>query len=169
MTITKKSGFTLIETVLAIAVIGMVITAAASLTRSSLRMGYETMHRFTAFHLAEEGVEVVRHLRDSNWLQNRAWRRGLEDGMYEITELVENGVQDQHFALTKLSGAPTSPNLVLSEGEKFTRVIEIVTIAAGKDPKGAIRVTSRVNYTELSGVRDVSLSADFTDWKKGPL
>ena len=77
-------GFTLIETIIAITVIGLVITATAQLTQSSLRLGRVTMNQFVAYHLAEEGLEITRNIRDTNWLQNKAWNEGMSEGLYGI-------------------------------------------------------------------------------------
>jgi type II secretory pathway pseudopilin PulG len=79
----QKPAFTLVETILAISIIGMIIVTVAQLTQSSVAMGRSAMNQFVALHLAEEGLEIVRNKRDSNWLQNKAWRNGLADGVYE--------------------------------------------------------------------------------------
>ncbi len=150
-------GFSLIETIIAISVIGVVIATAAQLTQSSLKMGRSTMSQFIAFHLAEEGLEIVRNIRDSNWLQNTSWRNGLDDGMYEISENAAGG--GARWQLKRIRLVDEASKITLSEHEIFRRTIEI----------NAMHVTSRVTYMQTGGEKEVSLAMQLTDWKKGPL
>ena len=151
------SAFTLVETVIAMAVIGLVITASYSLTVQSLSLGRETTQRFTALLLAEEGLEVVRNVRDSNWLQNREWRRGLTDGTYAIQELpveTTGGFVDPRgrFALVPAE-AETPPEAALG----LRRAIMITT----KDDM--MHVQSRVLY---GADTKIDLTEELTDWKQ---
>lgn len=150
-------GFTLAETIIAIAVIALVITTTYSLSQSSLRIGRNSMNQFIAYHLAEEGLEVVRNLRDSNWLKNTHWRLGLEDGQYEIIS-GENGAPQ---TLQKLSGDLSAQNVILSESEKFKRIITI------NSDGESMRVESIIKYGPKE--KEMSLVMRLNDWKKGPL
>ncbi len=150
-TIPSKDGFTLIETIIGIAVVALVVTAATSLTTTSLAIGRTSMNQFAAFHQAEEGLEITRNLRDSNWLQNKSWRAGLADGTYEIAfapQCVHNG---PWCLIPAMSGTPG-------------RIITLST-----DDDGVLHVTSAVEYQERGSPRHVNLSTELTDWKKGPL
>lgn len=133
------SAFTLAETILAIAIIALVITTAYGLSQSSLRIGRNSINQFIAYHLAEEGLEIARNARDSNWLQNKPWRNGLEDGEFENSKIV------------------------LSEGEKFKRIIRLRSLDE------IMRVESIVYYQYGNKEKETSLIMDLTDWKKGPL
>lgn len=79
---TNKKGFTLVETIVAIGVISVgFVGALVILSKSSSQAGV-LKERIIAAHLAEEGIEVVRNIRDSNWLSsnpNASWRDGLDD------------------------------------------------------------------------------------------
>lgn len=146
-----KKGFTLIETILAVTIIGLVVVSTAELTQSSLRIGANSTNQFIAFHLAEEGVEVVRNLRDSTWLQNRPMRSGLADGRYVIVE--DANATGGRFHLER-TGA-----------EQTGRIIEIQPVP-GRDAAEALRVTSTVYYEQAGSKKNVSLAAELTDWKK---
>lgn len=152
-----RQAFTILETIIAITVIGLVITAATQLTQSSLKIGRLTTNQFIAFHLAEEGLEIVRNMRDSNWLQNASWRSGLDDGLYGIAE--NSGNSGPRWTLKKIGTAADAEKIELNEREQFQRTI---FIDAGK-------ITSRVTYEQIGGEKEVSLIIQLTDWKKGPL
>ena len=66
----KMCGFTLIETLVAITVLTVAISAPLSLASQSLSTAYTARDQVTAFHLAQEAVEAVRAQRDHNILDN---------------------------------------------------------------------------------------------------
>lgn len=66
------TGFTLIELLAAIAVFFIGILAAFSLSLNNLNTVKENYNRVVAADLAREGIEIVRNIRDSNWLAREA-------------------------------------------------------------------------------------------------
>ncbi len=71
-TLTKKkiSGFTLLETLVAIAVLAMAIGAAFTMAQKSIESGLYSRDQTTAVFLATEGLEMVRAVRDNTILYN---------------------------------------------------------------------------------------------------
>jgi len=65
-----RSGFTLVETMVAISLLTIAIIAPMTLTTQSLSSAYYARDQITAFHLAQEAIESVRHARDRNVLKN---------------------------------------------------------------------------------------------------
>jgi len=70
-------GFTLLEVIIAIAIlivglIGLMVLVSATISASSV-----SASRLLAANLAQEGIELVRGIRDSNWLQGQAWDTGI--------------------------------------------------------------------------------------------
>src|SRR3989338_503600 len=64
------TGFTLIETLVAISLLTVAIVVPMSLVTKSLSTAYYARDQVTAFHLAQEAIEIVRHVRDNNILMN---------------------------------------------------------------------------------------------------
>ena len=62
-------GFTLVETLIAITLITIAIVAPMALTVESLKSAYYSRDQITASNLAQEAIEAVRSIRDSNILQ----------------------------------------------------------------------------------------------------
>lgn len=69
----SKRGFSLIEVVISIAVIAVVIGAVTTVVVGLIRGNRLNINRLIAVNLAEEGLEAVRNMRDSNWLQGILW------------------------------------------------------------------------------------------------
>ena len=114
------------------------------------------MNQFVAFHQAEEGLELTRNMRDSNWLQNRSWRAGLADGTYEVAFATSCPGNGPSWCLVPVAprATPSAPN-------------RTITLAIGDD--GVMHVTSTVDYQDRGSPKSISLSTELTDWKKGPL
>jgi len=73
----KKKGFSIIEVLAAFFILTAGILVVFSATRLPLRHAGEARYKITAFYLAQEGVELVRNIRDNNfytdgadWLEN---------------------------------------------------------------------------------------------------
>jgi prepilin-type N-terminal cleavage/methylation domain-containing protein len=63
-----KKGFTLPEVLVSISVIVMVVMAATNLLVASIRSNAMNINTLVAYGLAQEGIEAVRNIRDSDWL-----------------------------------------------------------------------------------------------------
>ena len=70
----SNKGFTLLETIVAVAVIMVGLIAALVLINSSLFYVSLIKDRLIAANLNSEGLEVARNIRDNNWLNGRNWK-----------------------------------------------------------------------------------------------
>ncbi|MEY4747213.1 MAG: hypothetical protein RLZZ416_262 [Candidatus Parcubacteria bacterium] len=64
----ENAGFTLIETLVAISLLTVAIVAPMSLTAQSLASAYYARDQITAFYMAQEAIEALRSIRDSQIL-----------------------------------------------------------------------------------------------------
>lgn len=76
--LSNERGFTVLETLVAIAVLILSLTAAFSVAQQGLSLSISSRDEVTAYFLAQEGVEVIRNIRDENSLSNSAsWLTGI--------------------------------------------------------------------------------------------
>lgn len=80
-----NQGQSLLEAIVAIGIIVTSISSALTLISNSIRAEKESEFSVTAGNLAREGVEVVRNIRDSNWLAGRPWDDGLAGAGFDYT------------------------------------------------------------------------------------
>jgi len=87
----KKKGskaFSLMEIIVAIGVIMTFLVGAITLISYSITGIRIGKSRIIAMALAQEGLEIVRNIRDNNWLNNKReatnWRDGLGSGHYRV-------------------------------------------------------------------------------------
>lgn len=84
--IKQQTGLTLIEVIIALAVITTGVISSLTLTSYNLTTVFASETRLVAANLAREGIEAVRQLRDSNWLAGYPWNQGIaEAGTYRLT------------------------------------------------------------------------------------
>src|SRR5690349_5431770 len=75
--INKNEGFTLIETLIAISVLMMAFTGPVAIATKALVAAIYSKNEIVAIYLAEEGIEVIRNMRDNNVLSNQSWTTGF--------------------------------------------------------------------------------------------
>lgn len=69
----KKRGFTLVETLVAVVILVTAITGPLTIASKGLSSALIAKDQITAFYLAQDAVEYVRFIRDSNRLQGLSW------------------------------------------------------------------------------------------------
>jgi len=102
-------GQSFIEAMVAITVIITAISSSLALIQSSITATRVGGMQVVAANLAREGVEVVRAMRDTNWLKSQAFQLDLVDGGGSKTARplldVVNGGWTLSFDATALSSA----------------------------------------------------------------
>lgn len=76
----NENGQSMVEMIVAIAIILTGLVGALALTISNLSGSHEAGTRVVAANLAKEGIDVARNIRDTNWLQDLDWDAGLSSG-----------------------------------------------------------------------------------------
>jgi Tfp pilus assembly protein PilV len=87
--LTTQSGQTLIETIVAIFVLTMALTAGLGVAIYAFSTSTTSINEIIASNLAREGVEVVRMMRDSNWLASDV--KGSEDSAWALSSCADIG------------------------------------------------------------------------------
>lgn len=72
-----SSGFTLVETLVAIAVLVVVVMGTMTAVQGGISSHIFSKNQIIAFYLAQEGFEQIRNIRDENRINNVNWLTGL--------------------------------------------------------------------------------------------
>ena len=163
-------GFTLIEAIVAIGVISVGFVGALVLLSKSASQANLLKNRVIAAHLAEEGVEVVYNIRDTNWLNpaNPGWRNGLDDtvnGIVNYDSLSVTVNSDQNSWCLNWDGAHYKHAVGSCD---FKRHIELSTGPADPDLAGfqPLIVKSVVTWQEKGQTHTPITVIDYLyDWK----
>lgn len=163
----KNKAFTLIETLIAITLITVVITAVTGLILSTLLANQRNLHSLQGMYMAQESLEAVRFMRDSNWLQNYAWNEGSELWGSDF----DVGTESQLNLFLKEDTCPPCFGLVRSaedsivtddSGFEYTRELMFKPVP---DMENVLEVTATVSWQERGITRSVELSTYLSDWK----
>ena len=79
----NSAGFTILEVILAITVLTLAVGGSFILISQTIGSVSVIQSRLIASYLIQEGLEIVRNIRDSNWLKNQGWDQGLPAGDWE--------------------------------------------------------------------------------------
>ena len=83
----QRGGFSLIEVLIGVMVLGVAIVAATSILVGLLSLNKTNAERMQAYYLAQEGLEAVRNIRDSDWLNGFDFNE--QDGLFPAFEIGE--------------------------------------------------------------------------------
>lgn len=75
----KSRGFTILEIMVAIFVINIGVIAALSAVLRATTVTFVSSSKLTAAYLVQEGIEIIRNIRDTNRLEGAAWNDGIPE------------------------------------------------------------------------------------------
>ena len=151
-------GFTLLETIVAVGVIMTGLVAVLALINGSLFYVSLIRDRLAAAYLNSEGLEVVRNIRDNNWLQNLAWNNGFSDEDYNVAyNSLSLGPYDDTELLIDSSGLY---NYSSGSPSGFKRKISVANLSSYE-----LRVISTVTWQRKGINYTNSVEGHLFNWK----
>lgn len=156
-------GFTLVEVLVALALLTAGLIPAFLQAASAVRLTGQVRNSLIATHLAQEGVETVRAMRDDNWFASRPFDTGLTGCI--------SGCRIQYDSAVPLPLAGNPPikldpltglyQYAAGADTGFTRTLTITEPTTHE-----LRVVSAVSWNEHSGVKTITLEYYLFDWLK---
>lgn len=73
----KQKGFTLLEMIIAIMVVTIGVLGIYTAVLKYTKNTQQERERMVAAYLCQEGIEIIKNMRDSNWVASAAWNTGL--------------------------------------------------------------------------------------------
>jgi len=166
----KKMGFTVLELIAGLFILSVGIVGVSSLISRLLWYNRFVESKAIAAYLTQEGMEIVRNIRDGNWLEGKLgadWTDGLFCCM-DVAPVTECSQEQSNpckgdYSYTTLSECPAGECPVLKfdnqfygynlgVSTKFTRIIEIWEIGADQ-----VRVCATTEWAEQG--KDQSIKA----------
>ncbi len=159
----NSAGFTLIELILAIFFITVGTVGAFSLLQRTLVLASISSDQLKAAYLAQEGVEIVRNIRDSNWLAQRtspsiAWDANIDfdDKQADYQSRFLSTYNDANFLNIDSNGFYGHS---LGTSTKFKRKITISK--AGN----LINILVAVSWEERGRTHQFAAQTELTNWR----
>ena len=178
----KQQGQSLMEAIVAIAILLMVVIAVLALTISGVTGQKNNEQQVVANNLAREGIELVRNLRDSNWVAGRPWYTGFEQNSvglidyrstavdYSIDASPQLGFDADGFYAHQpfLSGSPYSRTVQIQAicfSQSVERIAAVETNCLSSEQQIGVKVSSTVTWQDDGDIRLVKLEDLLYDWK----
>ncbi len=173
------TGFTLIETLVAISLLSVAIVAPMALTTKSLSAAYYARDQITAFHLGQEAIEALRSIRDGQILQIALNPTGIPIDIFGAIPLNEPFRIDARISdpATAIKSCSQDPGGVCKPIETdgtlygydsggapthFTRTVHASLVGGGQDE---LRITVTVTWqTGAFKIRTFSISENLRRW-----
>ncbi|MFO0718472.1 MAG: type II secretion system protein [Candidatus Paceibacterota bacterium] len=152
-----KKGFTVIEALVAISILLLSITGTFAVAQSSLQSTNYAKNKITAYYLAQEGIEQIRHLRDNNGLEmlkNRSedvsWLNGFAKDQNDPCYGDQECFVDSTGELSDPEGNPLY-------GKPLPCPAEGCPLFYMNDITGQFQYESNLNKTQSSFYREISI------------
>jgi prepilin-type N-terminal cleavage/methylation domain-containing protein len=73
----NKKGFTLIEMVVSVFIITVAVVSIVQATTKHIQQTKFEKEAYVAALLGQEGIEIIKNIRDTNWVISSSWDTGL--------------------------------------------------------------------------------------------
>jgi len=156
--ISNNLGISILEVVVAIMIIAVGMVGVLSLVIQNVKAQYINKNVLIASGLAQEGLELVRNIRDTNWItSDKTWNQDIVgDGTYTIDysglfsiNMAVNSI-DEAGARLYVDGDGLYTHTATATSTNFYRLINVVDNTDYLDVKCTIRWkdgTQNHNYT----------------------
>ena len=161
----KNKGFSLIEVITSIFILTVGVGGAFSLIYQTLSAVYSVRSELTDSFLAQEGIEVVKNLRDNAWLESRAatstsWLSNLSEvgGDYELDYSTQYLSQADNSTYMKID---SSGLMNYSSGDltTFIRSVSLSNVSTS-----TVNVVITVEWQAGGKSHTLEIVEDITNW-----
>lgn len=154
----RDKGFTLLESIVAIAILLLSITAATTAVQTALSSSIFAKHQVISFFLAQEAVEYIKNARDNNILQGQNWLNGYASSgspcFFGNVCIVDATLSSGAFSICS-SGAGTCPLLRQSSSAPYLYGYNVAWSATGYRRE---IVLSQINANEITATINVTFT-----------
>ena len=162
---TKNRGFTLIEALVAIAILTISIAGPITIASKGISSAIFARDQITAFYLAQEAVEFIRNKRDENNIRGNGWIDGLSDcldGKVCTIDSKNNAINECIGGVCPVLKYDDSTGFYsydFGENSNFTRETRITTV----NPK-EVAITTTLSWTTGSITKSFTVKEHILDW-----
>jgi len=159
-----QKGYSILEVVISLGIITLGLVGVLSLVIQNVRAQYVDKNNIIASMLSQEGLELVRNIRDSNRLSSLSWKDGISNGGTKIFKIDYGGKS----TITDITGILSGRLYVNASGfysnsstgaaTPFYRMITVI------DNTDYLEVRCLVRHANGANVTDYEARTLLYDW-----
>ena len=159
-----ENGFTLLEVIVAVSVITIGTMGVFTVISNTLSANKVNAPRLTAAYLAQEGLEIVRNIRDGNWLEGRSlpspestpipWNDGIGAGEWEADYASQGLVDDydgDYLNVDDANGLYSYSSGVPTKIKRKITISDVIDLTTPPDGKADVFTVSVLVECEIAG------------------
>ncbi|MCL5410331.1 MAG: hypothetical protein M1324_00550 [Patescibacteria group bacterium] len=164
-----RKGFGILEVLVSSLIIITILMALVFVGRTALANSAYSQEKAQAVYVAQEGIEIVRQIRDTNWIDG-----DNTTGWNSLTSLAGTNNYKVNFSSSKYSLVLGSDSVTVNN-MAFIRTIKIESVGSLLPGTGAstdvhptdnaLKVTSTVTWSFNNVQKSVSASEILTNWR----
>lgn len=156
-----SSGFTLVEVMVSLFILSVAITAILALMISNDQAALSVKNNYIASGLVQEGMEIVRNLRDSDSLNDQLFGTSLNDGTY-IVQWNSVGLSPVNEGSQPFLNINTNNGLYSYDAGAPTIFKRLITVSTPRSDEKKIVVT--VTWQERNQPKAVTAENHLFNW-----
>ncbi len=160
-------AFSIVEIMAVILIVSLGLVGTVNLAVQNIQAQTVNNNNLIAYQLAQEGLELAREIRDTNWIQGNGWMDSLYSGRYcvdyrNLTPESITAVNDcplyldanNRYYSAIMIGESSDSSL-----SKFSRMLEIETATSSASVKAIVSWSGRNN-----SVQSYTAETQLYDW-----
>ena len=168
-----KNGFTLMEVLVAIFLITVGLSATLTLITKTIAFSQIESSKLTAAYLAQEGLEIVKNIRDANYLEKHMggdvywnWSNHLSSGSYSNFDYRSQTIPDPDCpgSNSLRFDSTTGFYICCPSTDSDARFQRTITITITPDGNYKLKVLVDVLWTERGNPHHVTAEEELYDW-----
>lgn len=165
----NKEAFSLIEIVIVLFVISMGLIGILSLIVQNIQSQDYNKNNLIATQLSQEGIELIRRVRDNNFKQGNAFNFGLAEVPGEVFSycLDYNDAEltiSSEACLLRLDGDDFYVHETVGVSSGFSRLIKVELASEGVAENVLLKVISEVSWQSRRGTSSYTTETWLYDW-----
>ena len=162
--IKNQKAFTILEVIVALGIVSISIVYMLTLNLQAMKVSASNNRQTIASMLSQEGLELVRNKRDSNWKDDAVdWDDGIGAGTYivDYNGLISSSCNNISCADLYVNNTTGFYDYDSNNGA-LTPYKRLITITSPDDD--SLEVKSEVQWQESGGVESYSASMRLYNW-----
>lgn len=168
-----SSGFTLIETLVAISILMIAVTSPLTIAQKGLSSAFYAKDQIIASYLAQDAIEYLRNLSDQNVANDKNWLDGIKGSTKCETLCTVDTKEDSISACTDSGGDGICDNNPLYNNDgiytqatagsltAFTRSVKVEETVTGTEAL----ITVKMSWFDKSKPRNLTVNTRIFNWR----